>query len=33
MDFSENLCDGECQLYYEKKEGCKVSCVKTLIFC
>ena len=28
MDVSKNVCDGERQLYFEMKEGYKVSCVK-----
>ena len=32
VDVSKNVRDGERQFFFEMKEGCKVSCVKILIF-
>ena len=29
---SKSVCDGECQLFFEAKEGFKVSCAKILMF-
>ena len=33
MDGSKDLSDGQCQYFFEMKDGHKVSCAKILIFC